>query len=426
MNKTIESFGYNIYNCRSGQNEEAAMNSGQFKKIIQEALVQKNITRGNEEKVAVFLNFLDEISSSMIEDFSMLTQMSLVFEGFYQSVSSDSNLKRTLLNIKIRRWHKHYGTPTVLFLLTYDKAISDIKLFFLSGSLDRGIPLLSILSTAKKTILDHNNHVYIDIDSASEIELPQEEETGKFTKTYNPSGGFTTTPCDPVSQKFLKYSEEIARTGGAILEIGAAFGATSLQALTKGATVYCNDIDAKNLAVVRRRYLHGIEESSLTGDDSSLVLVPGEFPDELSGLPKNFFDAILICRVMHFFTGAQIEKSLSSLSSFLKPGGRVFVVCETPFLKNWQKFIPEYERRLAEDVQWPGEINNPAEFESSGRAASLPKFVHWITKEIMERALNGTNFNIEHIDYIDRNGQFPEDLLFDGRESIGAIAIKPF
>ncbi|MEI6094893.1 MAG: hypothetical protein WCR08_05430, partial [Gammaproteobacteria bacterium] len=136
------------------------MNSEQFKKSIQEALVQKNITRGNEEKVAVFLNFLDEISSSMIEDFSMLTQMSLVFEGFYQSVSSDSNLKRTLLNIKIRRWHKHYGTPTVLFLLTYDKAISDIKLFFLSGSLDREISLLSILSTAKKTILDHNNHVY--------------------------------------------------------------------------------------------------------------------------------------------------------------------------------------------------------------------------------------------------------------------------
>ena len=105
--------------------------------------------------------------------------------------------------------------------------------------------LSSILSLTEASTFDHTNQVHINIDSASEIEIPQDEETGKFTKTYNPSGGFTTTPCDPVSQKFLKYSEEIARTGGAILEIGAAFGVTSLQVLAKGTAVYCNDIDAK-------------------------------------------------------------------------------------------------------------------------------------------------------------------------------------
>lgn len=410
----------------SYKNPGIAMSSEQFKKNIQEALTLETVLQRGQEKLAIFLSFLDKISLSAIDESNKFTQMTILFEGFYQSVSNDSDFKSLLLNIRIQRWHNHFGTPTVLFLLTHDRVISEIKSFFLKNDSNSEMLLSSILSLTEASTLDHTNQVHINIDSASEIEMPQDEETGKFTKTYNPSGGFTTTPCDPVSQKFLKYSEEIARTGGAILEIGAAFGVTSLQALAKGATVYCNDIDAKNLAVVRSRYIEGIEESSVTGDDSSLVLVPGEFPDELSGLPKNFFDAILICRVMHFFTGAQIEKSLRSLSSFLKPGGRIYVVCETPFLKNWQKFIPEYEKRLLEAVQWPGEISNPAEFESSGRAASLPKFVHWITKEVMEKALKSASFDIEHLDYIDRNGQFPEDLLFDGRESIGAIAIKPF
>ena len=125
-----------------------------------------------------------------------------------------------------------------------------------------------------------------------------------------------------------------------MLEIGAAFGAASLQALAKGAKVFCNDIDPSNLAVVRNRHVKvdGIQQESVTGDDSKLVLVPGSFPDELAGLPKNYFDAILICSVLHFFTGEQIEKSLEQLSIHLKPGGKLFVVCETPYLKNWHVY----------------------------------------------------------------------------------------
>lgn len=403
------------------------MDSGQFVTAIHEALIQKteiHIKKKNKEIISLFFKVLEKITSHESEEKNKFTQMTILFEGFYQYLSKDSELRPALLSIRFRRWLNHFGTPTVFFLLTYDNSISVIRSLFINCSNIEEF-LLSLSFTMEEFIFDDANQVFIDIASTSKIELPQCEKTGEFTKTYNPAGGFTTTPCDPVSKSFLEYTEEISRTGGSILEVGAAFGAASLLALEKGATVYCNDIDAKNLAVVRSRYLHGVEELSSTGDNPSLVLVPGSFPDELLGLPQNFFDAILICRVMHFFTGAQIEKSLRSLSSFLKPGGKVFVVCETPFLKNWQKFLPEYEKRLQTNVQWPGEINNPADFESSGRASSLPEFVHWITKEIMEEVLNRTNFGIEHIAYIDRSGQFPEDLLFDGRESIGAIAIKP-
>ena len=79
---------------------------------------------------------------------------------------------------------------------------------------------------------------------------------------------------------------------------------------------------------------------------------------------------------------------------------------------------------MKNNLKWPGEITNPAAFENSGRIDSLPKFVHWITKEILERSLIQSKFAIDYLSYIDRKDQFPHDLLLDGRESIGAIASK--
>ena len=218
-----------------------------------------------------------------------------------------------------------------------------------------------------------------------------------------------------------------AEQGGKVLEIGAAFGAATLEALAKGATVFCNDIDAENLAVVRQRFIESTDDKSesITGDNSKLVLVPGELPNELIGLPEKYFDAILICRVLHFFSGAKIEESLALLSKLLTPKGKIYIVCETPFLKNWQRFIPEFNRRVEDHEEWPGEITEPATYESSGRANSLPKFVHWITKEVLDRSLVRAGFSVEHSEYINRQGQFPEDLLLPeyGKESIGAIGM---
>ena len=47
------------------------------------------------------------------------------------------------------------------------------------------------------------------------------------------------------------------------------------------------------------------------------------------------------------------------------------------------------------------------------------------SKEVLEKVLCKTKFEIEHLSYIDRLGQFPNDLLLDGRESVGVIAVKP-
>jgi hypothetical protein len=375
------------------------------------------------------IKFIDEVLENKNSNITLkMTQMTILFEGFYRSLLDNSSLKKRLTSVRINRWANHYGTPTITFLITYHSEIERTHLFFqTAASCIMSVKPWEIINKSN-LVVDPQNEIVVDVQTTDSVDMPKEDEkTGQFLKTHNPSGGFTTTPCDLVSQKFLEYTSNIAKQNGKVLEIGAAFGAASLQALEQGTTVFCNDTDPNNLAVVKKRSYKKNNNylNSVTGDSINLILVPGSFPDELNGLPKGFFDAILICRVMHFFTGEQIEKSLEQLLIHLKSGGKLFVVCETPFLKNWQHFIPEYEKRVSKKIKWPGEIINPTKYENSGRAASLPKFVHWITKEILERSLKQAKFRVEYLSYMNRHGQFPNDLLLDGRESVGAVAVKP-
>lgn len=378
-----------------------------------------------------FLSQLDELVAYDVDQLLTMTRMTILFEGFCRHLS-DHKIKKQLMEIRVQRWAMHFGTPTVMFLLTYKSQIDSTKRLLdelhNSNYSDANYPWL--INREPNFINDYENDLIIDPKSISRIHVPQSKEImGMFTKTHNPVGGFATTPSDPISLEFIKHGVLAAMHGGKILEIGAAFGAATLDAISKGATVFCNDIEPENLAVVRNRYREIKTDQPMdspTGDCSQLVLIPGELPDELIGLPKQFFDAILICRVLHFFKGDKIEQSLAQMLDLLVPGGKIYIVCETPYLKNWQSFLPEFTKRVDNNVEWPGEINNPAEYESSGRAASLPKFVHWITKDILERSLFRTEFTIERAEYINRAGQFPDDLLIPayGKESVGAIGVK--
>lgn len=401
-----------------------------FCKAIQEAIENDNKSNGVSEKNLILLAKLDKlIKSDEVNKSLSMTQATILFEGFYRYLNSES-LKKDFQIIRARRWEHHFGTPTITFLLSFKSQIDRTTKLFdeLTLETESSIDLPWLISKIEGFSIDHDNNVVTVPKSVSSIDAPlTRETTGIFTKTHNPFGGFTTTPCDPVSQRFIEHAALSAKHGGKVLEIGAAFGAATLEAIAKGATVFCNDIDPENLAVVRQRFMEITDDpcESLTGDSSKLILVPGELPNELIGLPEKQFDAILICRVLHFFSGTKIEESLALLSKLLAPNGKIYIVCETPFLRNWQRFIPEFNRRVENEEEWPGEITEPAKFESSGRASSLPKFVHWITKEVLDRSLLKAGFTIEHSEYINRSGQFPEDLLLPeyGKESVGAIGV---
>ncbi len=392
-----------------------------------------HIDTGDTNLQNAYLFFLQEFENLLTKSASSLskTQTYILFEGFYQYVYSIS-LKNYLCEVRSQLWIVHLGVPTLTFLISYQQEIRGTQDFFVNlaqGTLHN--PRTWLIEQEDRMVADEIHPILIKPNCIAKVVTPHEKEVlGVLTKTYNPHGGFTTTPSDPVSQQYLQHAALCAQRGDKLLEIGAAFGTATLEALATGATVFCNDIDPANLAVICNRYLKMPECNqdflSSSGDCRNLVFLPGNFPFELKKLPHNYFTAILICRVLHFFPGVKIEESFSLFHQLLAPGGKLYVVCETPYLKNWQTFIPEFNLRVERGEKWPGEITNTKEYESSRRSDFLPKFVNWLTQDVLERCFQKAGFAISHSAYINRAEQFPEDLVFPeyGKESIGMIGCK--
>ena len=68
------------------------------------------------------------------------------------------------------------------------------------------------------------------------------EDIELFVPTLNQQG-YATVNMDPFSEKFTQY------TNGQFLEIGAAFGYTTLKALENSANVIANDLETRHLRV---------------------------------------------------------------------------------------------------------------------------------------------------------------------------------
>ncbi|MBP9777557.1 MAG: class I SAM-dependent methyltransferase [Rickettsiaceae bacterium] len=248
--------------------------------------------------------------------------------------------------------------------------------------------------------------------------IPDEPEAvNGFVPTLNKQG-YMAVNLDNYSQSFVSIPK-ITINQVKLLEIGAAYGIASLQALNNGAIVFANDIEIMHLAVLFNK----VAESS----KDRLIPVVGKFPDELD-FPENYFDGILISRVMHFFNGETIVKSLEKLRGWVKPEGKIYIINETPYLSNWQKFIPEYLSRKGRGIEWPGIILDPKVY-ANFRSGDLPDLVHWLDHDTLKHAILKAGFvddEIESLEYINRSGQFPDDMIMpsEGRESIGCCIIK--
>lgn len=359
--------------------------------------------------------FLKNISFSQDSQVVRLTKEAIILEGLYKSSSSDEYSQNTCLLLRANRWSKNCGVPSVEFLLTYANIIEEIQ-----NSLHEKTEFhyLNDMTVFKPSFTyDTVNQVLFDPEIFSTVSLP--EETNGFIPTHNPVGGFTTRDPDPFSQEFIDYSIVCAKNGYPVLDIATGFGVATLPALKKGASVICNDISPKNLAVVHQLYQQ--QETSKSG---RLKLFSAMFPNEFMEIPHGTIGAILICRLLHFFTGEKIIEALNVAKNLLIPGGKIFIVAETPYLKNWQSFIPEYKKRCVNGLTWPGEIKDSSQYETEGYIKKLPSFMHLLDKKILIDALKTVGFSIEKAEYVDRHGIFPDGLILSGKESIGIIGVN--
>lgn len=230
-----------------------------------------------------------------------------------------------------------------------------------------------------------------------------------FESTLN-NMGFASSIIDPYCQKFVDFA---AGAPGPVLEVGAAFGLTSMAAVKTGARVIANDIDSRHLQIISERVPDKYR--------SNLKTLYGAAPD--LHLSENMLGAILISRVIHFFDAFRIQRMLQNAYNWLSPGGKLFIVAETPFQKTMEAFIPVYEKRMAEGRQWPGLIHDINAFANNGNGR-IPNMVHFLDSAVLSRESALSGFIVEEAELFSRP-DFPQEYRLDGRESVGLIALKP-
>lgn len=133
--------------------------------------------------------------------------------------------------------------------------------------------------------------------------------------------------------------------------------------------------------------------------------------------------ALVLDRFKGGRSGPNLERSARILFDWLASGGRVFIVAETPYLKNFQAFIPTYEARRAAGDPWPGFVDDVMAIAPE-RGASLPPKMHFLDPEVLTRVFTAAGFIVEKAETFARP-EFPEDIQLDGRESVGMVARKP-
>ncbi len=230
-----------------------------------------------------------------------------------------------------------------------------------------------------------------------------------FIKTLNNYGYMGAYPSDRVMKEFIDFAEDVSTP---MLDVGAAYGVATLPCLEKGARVWANDLD--------KRHLEALQEKAQNQGLSNLKLLPGKFPDELTIEPESL-RAALVARVLHFFTAEEIMRAAQTLYSWLRPGGKIFITAETPYLRNIQNFIPTYEKRKLNKT-WPGWIEAFADLDQR-KGTSLPRSMHLLDPDILKRVFESAGFRTQWCDFFARP-EFPEDLQLDGRESVGYIGVK--
>jgi 2-polyprenyl-3-methyl-5-hydroxy-6-metoxy-1,4-benzoquinol methylase len=224
--------------------------------------------------------------------------------------------------------------------------------------------------------------------------------------------GFMFAVRDGYAEDWIRYSGHIADP---VLEVGCAYGVATIPALEAGARVVALDMERQHLQILESRV-----RPSLRGN---LTCVTATLPDV--DFESGRFGAILCSRVLHFMTGEQIDATIAKMAAWLRPGGRLYLVADTPY-GIWRKFIPTFEEGKRAGLRWPGMmvgLHNWLPVPGSKKQIEKPAFMNLLDAELLARICSDAGLRVERATFIDRS-DFQGPGAMDGRENAGALAIK--
>jgi len=223
--------------------------------------------------------------------------------------------------------------------------------------------------------------------------------------------GWTSNTLNELSELFVK---ECALAPATALDIGAAHGIATIPALYAGANLIANDSS--------QEHLNKLKQLTPPEFQHRLQLLPGRFPRDTK-LKAETLDLAHASNVFHFLTGRQLEQAAAFLEHALRPGGKVFILAATPYMKTFEPFIPTYESRVERGDPWPGWITNVRDYSTHRLLSNLPKSIHLLDDKVLRRVFESTGFVTEQCWYLHRR-DLPKSIALDGRENVAYIARK--
>ena len=186
----------------------------------------------------------------------------------------------------------------------------------------------------------------IDISKIQNPELPPPAEDGRIP-VYNGDGYASPEP-HPLSQEFVLFS---SNSKYPVLDIGAAYGLISINALKNGATVICNEKEKKQL-----EYICHIK--SITQEEKKRLYLKHGSILEID-FPKESLGAIHMSRVMHFFKPNEVELFFQKAYNWLIPNGRIYIITMSQYhYGNPEGFSDYYNKEIKKGTEFPGMIND--------------------------------------------------------------------
>ena len=186
----------------------------------------------------------------------------------------------------------------------------------------------------------------IDISKIPNPELPPPAEDGRIP-VYNGDGYASPEP-HPLSQEFVLFS---SNSKYPVLDIGAAYGLISINALKNGATVICNEKEKKQL-----EYICHIK--SITQEEKKRLFLKHGSILEID-FPKESLGAIHMSRVMHFFKPNEVELFFQKAYNWLIPNGRIYIITMSQYhYGNPEGFSDYYNKEIKKGTEFPGMIND--------------------------------------------------------------------
>lgn len=225
--------------------------------------------------------------------------------------------------------------------------------------------------------------------------------------------GFMFEVLEEYAQAFIA---DAGRCDGEVLDLGCAYGVATLPALEAGARVVACDMEQGHLDV--------LAQAAPEAARHRLRCVRGELP--WVDFEADRFEAILCSRVLHFLDGNAVDRSVRRMYRWLRPGGRLYLLADTPY-GVWRRFVPLFEHRVARGERWPGILVGLESYLPGGpvrRAAKGPAFMNLLTPELLARSCREAGFEIRRATFVDRP-DFSGAGRMDGRENAGLLAIRP-